>query len=40
MVGPLGALPVGLAVSTIEVGDDVDGGPPRGTAGGSGSIHH
>jgi hypothetical protein len=30
MVGPLGALPVGPAAATIEVGEDVDGGPPRG----------
>jgi hypothetical protein len=29
MAGPLGALSVGLAMSTTEFEDDVDGGPPR-----------
>jgi hypothetical protein len=28
MAGPLGALPVGSAGSTIEFEDDIDGGPP------------
>jgi hypothetical protein len=31
---------VGLAASTTEVEDDVDGGPLGGAAGGSGSVHH
>jgi hypothetical protein len=30
MAGPLGTLSMGPAVSTIEVGDDVDGGSPGG----------
>jgi hypothetical protein len=29
MVGPLGALPVGPIVTTTEVEEDIDGGPPR-----------
>jgi hypothetical protein len=29
MAGPLGALPVGLVVSTTEFEEDIDGGPPR-----------
>jgi hypothetical protein len=40
MAGPLGALLVGPAASTIEFEDDIDGGPPGGTACGSGSVHH
>jgi hypothetical protein len=40
MAGPLGALSVGPTASTTEVADDVDGGPPEGAAGGSGSVHH
>jgi hypothetical protein len=40
MAGPLGALPVGPAMSTSEVEDDVDGGPPGGPVDGSGSVHH
>jgi hypothetical protein len=39
MVGPWGALPLGLAAAT-EVEEDVDGGPLGGVAGGSGSVHH
>jgi hypothetical protein len=31
---------VGLAASTTKVGDDVDGGPPRGATGSSGNVHH
>jgi hypothetical protein len=30
MMGPLGALLTGLAVSTTKVKEDVDGGPPWG----------
>jgi hypothetical protein len=30
MVGPLGALPAGLAASTTEIEEDVDGGPRGG----------
>jgi hypothetical protein len=40
MAGPLGALPMGPAVATTEVEEDVDGGPPRGTASVSDSGQH
>jgi hypothetical protein len=40
MVGLVGVLPMGPTASTTEVEEDVDGGPPRGAAGGSGSVHH
>jgi hypothetical protein len=40
MAGPLGVLPVGPVVATTEVEEDVDGGPPEGAAGGSGSGCH
>jgi hypothetical protein len=40
MVAPLGALPVGPAVSTTKVEYNVDGGPPGGVVGGSGSVNH
>jgi hypothetical protein len=40
MVGPLGALPAGPVAATTEDEEDVDGGPPRGTIGGSDSGHH
>jgi hypothetical protein len=39
MVGPLGVLAACPTAATTEVGD-VDGGPPRGAAGISGSGHH
>jgi hypothetical protein len=40
MVGPLEALPVGLAAVATEVQKDVDGRPPRGVASGSSSVYH
>jgi hypothetical protein len=40
MAGPWGALLAGLAVSTTEFEDDVDGGPLGGAAGVFNSVHH
>jgi hypothetical protein len=40
MAGPLGVLSVSLAVATTEAKEDVDGGPPGGASGMSGSSHH
>jgi hypothetical protein len=40
MAGSLGALPVDLAASTTEVGDDINGGAPGGVAGGPNSVCH
>jgi hypothetical protein len=40
MAGPLGVLPAGPVVVTTKVGQDVDGGPLRGAANGSGIGHH
>jgi hypothetical protein len=40
MTSPLGVLPVGPTAATTEVVEDVDGRPPGGDAGGSGSDHH
>jgi hypothetical protein len=40
MAGPLGALLVGSTVFTIDVEEDVDGGPLAGAIGGSGSDYH
>jgi hypothetical protein len=40
MVGPLGVLPVGLAASTTELEEDVDGRAPGGATGRSGSVRH
>jgi hypothetical protein len=39
MAGPLGVLVAGMAAATTEV-EDVDGGPPGGAGGRSGSGHH
>jgi hypothetical protein len=35
-----GALPVGPTMSTTEVEEEIDGGPPGGAVNGSGSVHH
>jgi hypothetical protein len=40
MADPLGALPVGLAASTTEVEEDVDGCPLGGLANSSNNVHH
>jgi hypothetical protein len=40
MADPLGALLAGSTTSTIEVEEDIDGRPPEGVVGGSGSVHH
>jgi hypothetical protein len=42
MAGPMGALSVGLAASTAEVEEDINGGTPGGggAAGRSDSVHH
>jgi hypothetical protein len=40
MAGPLGVLPVGLAVATTVVEEDVDGRLLGGATGGSSSGHH
>jgi hypothetical protein len=40
MAGHLGALPADLAIVTIEVEEDVDGGPLRGAVDGPSNSHH
>jgi hypothetical protein len=40
MAESLGALLAHPAASTIEFQDNVDGGPPGATDGGSSSVHH